>query len=244
MEQTRPAYPGGLAAGIDYPMTSDAAETIKSYMATSEPITILSDVNSPDSLDFLKDHQVQSLIGTAIYPKVGKPWAFGLHQCSYPRVWTTQDKRLFSEIGHRLSDALTSLLIYRDQRESDDRFAHAFEFAAIGMGILSLKGQWLRANHSIYEMFGYSEAELLKMTYQEMTHPDDFQKGKEEVSRLIAGDTPYMQIEKRYRHRSGQYFWARLTTSIVRGRIMNLCTLFRKSKILNNESNPIKVSLY
>ena len=30
---------------------------------------------------------VQSFIATAIYPKVGKPWSFGLHQCSHPREW-------------------------------------------------------------------------------------------------------------------------------------------------------------
>ncbi|HBX60584.1 MAG TPA: hypothetical protein DEG65_11105, partial [Methylophaga sp.] len=68
---------------------------------------------------------------------------FGLHQCSYEREWTNDEKRLFSEIGHRLSDGLTSLLIYREQRESDERFRQAFEFAAIGMGVLSLSGQWL-----------------------------------------------------------------------------------------------------
>lgn len=218
MEQTHPDYPGGFAAGIDYPMTTESAAAINAYLSSSEPVTLITDIESPDSPDFLRDYQVRSLIGTAIYPKIGKPWVFGLHQCSYQRVWTSEEKRLFSEIGHRLSDGLTSLLIYREQRESDERFRQAFEFAAIGMGILSLNGQWLRANQSIYEMFGYSEEELRQMTYQEMTHPDDLLRGKEDVTRLIAGELSFIQLEKRYRHQNGQYFWARLTTSIVRDR--------------------------
>jgi len=217
MEQTNPDYPGGLSAGIDFPMTEEAAHGLEAYLANSEPVTLITHIESPDSPEFLREHHIRSIIGTAIYPKTGKPWVFGLHQCSYEREWTNEEKRLFSEIGHRLSDGLTSLLIYREQRESDERFRQAFEFAAIGMGVLSLSGQWLRANHSIYEMFGYSETELLQITFQEMTHPDDLQKGQAELDRLIAEQIPYMQIEKRYRHKNGHYFWARLTTSIVRG---------------------------
>jgi len=217
-EQTHPDYPGGHAAGVDYPMSPVLAETMKAYMASKQPLTMMPDFDNPKTPERLKKFQIRSQMGTAIYPKVGKPWVFGLHQCSYQRVWTNDEKRLFLEIGYRLSDGLTSLLISREQGESDERFRQAFEFAAIGMGILSLDGKWIRANHSIYEMFGYSEEELRQMNYQEMTHPDDLLKGKENVLRLIAGELPFIQFEKRYRHHDGHYFWASLTTSIVRDR--------------------------
>ena len=42
-------------------------------------------------------------------PKGDKPYLFGLHHCAEPRHWTTQEKRLFEEIGRRLTDALTGL---------------------------------------------------------------------------------------------------------------------------------------
>ena len=32
--------------------------------------------------------RVQSLIVMALYPKVDRPYLFGLHQCAYTRVWT------------------------------------------------------------------------------------------------------------------------------------------------------------
>ena len=39
------------------------------------------------------------MMAMAVFPKVGKPWVFGLHQCSYERVWTQQEERLLQEIG-------------------------------------------------------------------------------------------------------------------------------------------------
>jgi signal transduction histidine kinase len=54
----------------------------------------------------------------AVHPKVDKPYVFGLHQCSRPRVWTPHEERLFHEIGRRLADALDTLLMFRNLRES------------------------------------------------------------------------------------------------------------------------------
>jgi PAS domain S-box-containing protein len=118
------------------------------------------------------------------------------------------------------------VLVFHDQtkeravenalRESEERFRLAFEYAGIGMGLLSIEGRWLRANQSICEMLGYSEDELRQKTFQELTHPDDLPLNLIEAQQLVAGEIPYMHVEKRYRHRNGHYVWARLTTSIVR----------------------------
>jgi signal transduction histidine kinase len=61
---------------------------------------------------------IKSMIAMAVCPKVDKPYMFGLHQCSYPRVWTPHEERLFHEIGRRLADALDTLLMFRNLRES------------------------------------------------------------------------------------------------------------------------------
>jgi signal transduction histidine kinase len=58
------------------------------------------------------------MIAMAVCPKVDKPYLFGLHQCSYPRVWTPHEERLFHEIGRRLTDGLDMLLMFRNLRES------------------------------------------------------------------------------------------------------------------------------
>ena len=51
----------------------------------------------------------------------------------------------------------------------DALFQSAFEYAAIGMALVAPDGAWLRVNHSICQITGYTEAELLDRTFQDIT---------------------------------------------------------------------------
>jgi PAS domain S-box-containing protein len=65
-------------------------------------------------------------------------------------------------------------------------------------------------------MLGYTENELRQKTFQELTHPEDLPQNLDEVRRMLAGDIPRMQAEKRYLHKDGHYVWAHLNASLVR----------------------------
>jgi len=81
----------------------------------------------------------------AVHPKVDKPYMFGLHQCSRPRVWTLQEERLFHEIGRRLADALNTLLMLRNLRESQHKLeASRAELAASRARIVTAADQTRR----------------------------------------------------------------------------------------------------
>jgi PAS domain S-box-containing protein len=95
-------------------------------------------------------------------------------------------------------------------------FQNAFEFAAIGMALVSTEGKWLRVNRAICEITGYSEAELLKRTFQEITHPDDLDLDLENVRKMLAGEINTYQMEKRYFHKNGSIVWVLLSVSLVR----------------------------
>jgi PAS domain S-box-containing protein len=99
-----------------------------------------------------------------LYPKTGKPWMFGLHQCSYARIWTPNEKKLFLEIGRRLSDGLTSLLIKRELQVSEQKYHELFERSFDGVYITSPEGKILDANKKMLEIFGYgSKGEELNL---------------------------------------------------------------------------------
>jgi PAS domain S-box-containing protein len=102
-------------------------------------------------------------------------------------------------------------------RESEERFRKAFDSAAIGMALLTIDGRWLRANPYLCELLGYSEEELLQTSSQALTHPDDLPRELAGSQALAAGEVPYLRLEKRYRHRDGQYLRVRLTASLVCG---------------------------
>ena len=99
---------------------------------------------------------------------------------------------------------------------SEQRFRNAFEFAGIGMAIVGLDGRWIRVNGMLCGILGYEEQELLKMSFQSLTHPEDIGNDLEHVRELLAGESRYFQMEKRYFHRKGHIVWARLTASLVR----------------------------
>lgn len=97
-----------------------------------------------------------------------------------------------------------------------EHFRHLFDFSAIGMALLSIDGRWLRANRAVCVMLGYTEEELRRTTFQELTHPDDLELGRSYVWRVLSGEIPFMRMEKRYRHKDGHYIRACLTTSVAR----------------------------
>jgi two-component system cell cycle sensor histidine kinase/response regulator CckA len=101
-------------------------------------------------------------------------------------------------------------------RESEERFSGAFEYAPIGVALVSLDGHWLKVNRVLCELVGYSEAELLARTFQDVTHPEDLENSLENMRRLTAGETGSYQIEKRYVHARGHHITVLLSVSLVR----------------------------
>lgn len=103
-----------------------------------------------------------------------------------------------------------------DPLDPNSLFQSAFEFAAIGMALVSPEGKWLRVNRAICEITGYSEAELLERTFQDITHPDDLEADLENVRKMLAGEIKTYQMEKRYFHKNGSIVWILLSVSLVR----------------------------
>ena len=101
--------------------------------------------------------------------------------------------------------------------ESDQRFRGAFESAAVGMALVGLAGEWLEVNQALLDMLQYDEDELLKLTFQEITHPDDLELDLQHMEALTAGRIPSYQMEKRYFCKDGSVIWVVLSGSMVRG---------------------------
>jgi diguanylate cyclase (GGDEF)-like protein/PAS domain S-box-containing protein len=99
--------------------------------------------------------------------------------------------------------------------ETEAHFRNAFDYAAIGMALVSPQGAWLRVNRSLCELVGYSEEELLRSNFQSITHADDVGNDLANLYRLIQGETPTCQVEKRYVHKLGQVVWAMNSVSLV-----------------------------
>jgi PAS domain S-box-containing protein len=102
-------------------------------------------------------------------------------------------------------------------QESEQRFRSTFEQAAVGIAHVSLSGRWLRVNQKLCDIVGYTRDEMMGLTFQELTHPDDLAEDLEYVRRILAGEVQTYTMEKRYIRKSGEPVSVQLTVSLARG---------------------------
>jgi diguanylate cyclase (GGDEF)-like protein/PAS domain S-box-containing protein len=102
------------------------------------------------------------------------------------------------------------------QASESDRFRSAFDFAAIGMAMVSTEGRWLQVNRSLCHILGYTETELLATDFLAITHPDDLPTALSNIGQLLKGKVQASQMEKRYIHKSGHEVWVHWSVSMVR----------------------------
>jgi PAS domain S-box-containing protein len=98
---------------------------------------------------------------------------------------------------------------------SGQTFSNAFKHSGIGKALVATDGKWIEVNNALCEFLGYEEDELKKMTFHDLTHPDDLDKDMEYVRKMLNKDIDFYQMEKRYMHKNGNYVWALLTVSMV-----------------------------
>jgi PAS domain S-box-containing protein len=101
-------------------------------------------------------------------------------------------------------------------RLSEARFSNAFEYAAIGMALVSIDGRWLKVNQALSDSMGYSAEEFSGITFQDITHPDDLEASLANLRQLLAGEIRSYKQEKRYFHRDGRVVWILLGVSLLR----------------------------
>ncbi|MEG4576856.1 PAS domain S-box protein [Microcoleus sp. N3A4] len=100
-------------------------------------------------------------------------------------------------------------------RNSEEQFRHAFEDASIGMALISLDGHWLKVNPALCQIVGYSSEELLTLTFEDITYPEDLEADLNNRRKLLAGTISTYQREKRYLHKQGHIVWILLNGSVV-----------------------------
>lgn len=98
----------------------------------------------------------------------------------------------------------------------DKLFENIFNHAHNGIAIVGLDGNWIKVNQSILDMLGYTENEMYKMTFQEITHKDDIELDLSYHQQLLDGKVERYQIEKRYFHKKGMVVWVLLSVSLER----------------------------
>ena len=116
-----------------------------------------------------------------------------------------------------ISQDITSRRMAEDEvRAVTTLFETAFAAAPIGMALVGVDGSFQRCNQALCDLLGYEEHELMELSFQDITHPEDLDTDLAHVQRLLAGEGSSYTMEKRYLTRTGRLVWVLLAVSLVR----------------------------
>ena len=131
------------------------------------------------------------------------------------RLIAWKNELIFDDDGN-IAGVLSSGEDITDRREGEEQLRATFEQAAVGIVHTAPDGQLLRINQKFCEMLGYSQVELTKLSFMDITHPDDRDSSFLLVQFLLAGKIPSIATEKRYIRKDGSILWANVASSLAR----------------------------
>jgi PAS domain S-box-containing protein len=147
------------------------------------------------------------------FRRVDGKWAF-----IYDRGYIARDA---SGVARRAIGAMQDLTERKHAeaavRESEERFRRVFEEGPLGIVLVGRDYRFLKANNAFCQLVGYSQEEVTRRTFAEITHPDDLGEEVEIAGRLFSGEIPFIRKQKRYVRSNGEIIWVNLTRAIVRG---------------------------
>jgi len=91
-----------------------------------------------------------------------------------------------------------------------------FQLSPIGMTILDLSGGFLSANQSFCDAVGYTERELIMLTFTDLTHPEDVPLLRSLGEQLLEGERQHFQVETRHWSKHEKPLHVGLTVTMVR----------------------------
>ena len=100
--------------------------------------------------------------------------------------------------------------------ESERRFRRTFELAGSGVAHIGMDRRFIRVNRRLCEILGYPQAELLRLTGRQISHPDDLDVINAQRPRLYAGEIDSVRVEKRYLRKDGSIVWVSFTMVVER----------------------------
>lgn len=125
-------------------------------------------------------------------------------------------------------------------RKSDEKIMSVFNLANSGILLTDTNGAILEFNNWWLEKLNYSKKEFSQMTNLSITHPDDLEKSKLWLNKIITGEIEKYQIEKRYLRKDKSFFWGELSVSAIKDKnnktiqLIGIITDITERKIAEN----------
>src|SRR5689334_16305910 len=88
--------------------------------------------------------------------------------------------------------------------------------APIGIAECSLEGRYISVNEEFCRITGFEKEEMLTRSIKDISYPEDYGSEMRLHERLIAGENPSYNLEKRYVRKDREIIWVQVIRSLVR----------------------------
>lgn len=91
----------------------------------------------------------------------------------------------------------------RRLEDSNTRYRNFFNLPLVGTAITSVHQGWVEVNDETCRLLGYSREELFRLTWAELTHPDDLAADEAQFRRMLRREIDGYELEKRFIRKDG-----------------------------------------
>ncbi len=137
---------------------------------------------------------------------------------------------------------------------SEQRNKLFFGMSAVGAALVEVNGrQFVEVNDKLCSITGYSRKELVGMTIDQLTHPEDLESDKERYANLVKGGVSTASAVKRYVRKDGQVVWVQVDLTVLRsengepdmtvGLIQDVTVRKASEDALRDSENRLKLAL-
>jgi PAS domain S-box-containing protein len=145
-------------------------------------------------------------------------WEF--QDVTHARWFYIQERTLWwdNEQLVRLSVAIDISMRKRVLEALRVREAHLkaiFDNVAVGIWLANAEGKFIQCNTRWLEMIGYSNKEILTLSYLDVTHQDDIDISRQNYELLTVNAINSYHIEKRFLRKDDSFFWADVSVTVI-----------------------------
>ena len=147
----------------------DAEESILGRTICSGNQIMLGEGNTlnKEASEWLYSHDFNTLI---CLPIKTKKRVYGMMMCGhrYSLFFTKRNTSILENIGYQIAISIENALLYKEAKESEEKYHHLLESANIGIISLSKEGDIFQFNKKAEEIFGYSRQEVAEKRLAEL----------------------------------------------------------------------------
>ena len=101
-------------------------------------------------------------------------------------------------------------------RASEARFRSYFELPLVGIALTGPDKRWWEVNDRLCELLGYRRSQLLRLSWAELTYPEDLAADLAHFERVMSRRVDGYSLEKRFLRQDGSLLYASVSTRCVR----------------------------